>query len=75
MAIRFNPYFFATQYHPEVDPDDMKDRLIRCGDKEHMIEEYGEAKFEEIFSDLDDPGKLKVTYDAIIPQFLSRPCA
>ncbi len=72
MAIRFSPYFFATQYHPEVDPTDMKDRLLHCGDKEHMIEEYGEDKFNEIFHDLDDPAKLKVTYDTLIPQFLAQ---
>ena len=72
MAIRFGPYFFATQYHPEVDPLDMKHRLMTSEDKQHMIEEYGIDKYNEIFTDLDDPAKIKRTYDTIIPQFLSQ---
>jgi GMP synthase-like glutamine amidotransferase len=72
MAIRFNPYFFATQYHPEVDPVDMKRRMLTDDYKQNMIDEYGIAKYDEIFNDLDDPGKILLTYDTIIPQFLAQ---
>lgn len=70
MAIRFNPYFFATQYHPEVDPLAMKERLKVEQFKQEMIDEYGHDKFNEIFTDLDDDLKIKRTFDTIIPQFL-----
>jgi GMP synthase-like glutamine amidotransferase len=71
MAIRLSPYFFATQFHPEVDPVDMKKRMLTNDYKQHMIDEYNIDKYNEIFSDLDDPEKILRTYNTIIPQFLT----
>ncbi|RYE17664.1 MAG: GMP synthase, partial [Sphingobacteriaceae bacterium] len=34
MAIRFNEYFFGTQFHPEADPDGMRLRLMEPLKKE-----------------------------------------
>ncbi|WP_255563618.1 glutamine amidotransferase-related protein [Mucilaginibacter rivuli] len=71
MAIRFNPYFIATQYHPEVDPVDMKERMLTDDYKNHMIEEYGIEKYNEILGNLNQPDKLLLTYNTIIPRFLA----
>lgn len=72
MAIRFGPYCFATQYHPEVDPADMKARMLTDEYKKHMVDEYGIAKYEEIFADLADRAKIGLTYQTIIPNFLAQ---
>ena len=70
MAIRFNPYFFATQFHPEVNPTAMKQRLLLDEHKADMVAEYGEEKYHEIFTDLHNDDKILPTYNTIIPRFL-----
>lgn len=70
MAIRFNEYFFATQFHPEADAHGMKIMLMREDKKEEVIAEHGEAKYREMLERLDDPDKIAHTQSTIIPNFL-----
>lgn len=70
MAIRFNDYFIATQFHPEADPAGVKTMLLREEKKQEVINEHGEAKYKEMLRRLDDPDKIAHTQSTIIPNFL-----
>jgi GMP synthase-like glutamine amidotransferase len=70
MAIRFNPYFFATQFHPEADATGIKLMLEREDKKDEVINEHGEAKYKEMLQRLEDPDKIVHTQNTIIPNFL-----
>jgi GMP synthase-like glutamine amidotransferase len=70
MAIRFNDYFIATQFHPEADPLGIKTMLLREEKKDEVINEHGEAKYKEMLRRLDDPDKIAHTQSTIIPNFL-----
>jgi GMP synthase-like glutamine amidotransferase len=70
MAIRFNEYFFATQFHPEADASGIKLMLMRDDKKDEVINEHGEAKYKEMLERLEDPDKIVHTQNTIIPNFL-----
>ncbi|MFD0765935.1 type 1 glutamine amidotransferase [Mucilaginibacter lutimaris] len=70
MAIRFNEYFFATQFHPEADAHGMSVMLQREDKKELVISEHGETKYREMLERLEDPDKIVHTQNTIIPNFL-----
>lgn len=70
MAIRFNEYFIATQFHPEADAAGIKILLLREDKKEEVINEHGEAKYKEMLERLEDPDKIMHTQNTIIPNFL-----
>jgi GMP synthase-like glutamine amidotransferase len=70
MAIRFNEYFFGTQFHPEGDPYGMKAYLLHTDKKQQVIDLHGKAKYTEMLAFLDEPEKLARTQNEIIPTFL-----
>ncbi|WP_448702338.1 type 1 glutamine amidotransferase [Mucilaginibacter sp. AW1-3] len=70
MAIRFNEYFFGTQFHPEADPTGMKVHMLDEERKQSMIEEYGQKKYDDMLKGLDDPDQILLTHNTIIPNFL-----
>lgn len=70
MAIRFNKYFFATQFHPEADASGIKTMLLREDKKDEVIAEHGESKYREMLERLEDPDKIVHTQNTIIPNFL-----
>jgi GMP synthase-like glutamine amidotransferase len=72
MAIRFNEYFFGTQFHPEADPEGMRLRLLEPIKKEQTIAEHGEQKYNEMLERLNDPDKLPLTQNTLIPNFLNQ---
>lgn len=72
MAIRFNEYFFGTQFHPEADPDGMRLRLMEPLKKEQTIAEHGEQKYNEMLERAGDPDKLMLTQNTLIPNFLDQ---
>ncbi len=72
MAIRFNEYFFGTQFHPEADPAGMRLRLMEPLKKEQTIAEHGEQKYYEMLERLDDPDKIMLTQNTLIPNFLNQ---
>ena len=70
MAIRFDDAFFGTQFHPEADSVGMRMYLLREDKKELVIGKYGEKKYHEMLDHLNDPDKIMLTHNAIIPRFL-----
>jgi GMP synthase-like glutamine amidotransferase len=70
MAIRYNDYFFATQFHPEADATGVKGMLLREEKKNEVINEHGEVKYREMLERLDDPDKITHTQNTLIPNFL-----
>jgi GMP synthase-like glutamine amidotransferase len=70
MAIRFNEYFMATQFHPEADAAGMKLMLQRQDKKDEVINEHSEGKYKEMIERLDEPDKVAHTQNTIIPNFL-----
>jgi GMP synthase-like glutamine amidotransferase len=71
MAIRFNPYFIGTQFHPEADASGMQMYLQRADKKATIIENHGEAKWSSMVEHLQDPDKILWTYQHVLPNFLN----
>lgn len=72
MAMRFNEYFFGTQFHPEADPEGMMNHLQKEARKEEVIAEHGVQKYEEMLATLADPDKISLTQHTILPAFLTQ---
>lgn len=70
MAIRFNAYFFGTQFHPEVDPQLMLADFTRDEKKQAVINEYGQANYDDILAALAHPAKVMPAYKTIVPGFI-----
>lgn len=70
MAIRFNEYFFGTQFHPEADPEGMKIHLFAEDKKQALIDEYGQARHDDMLKSLNEPEKIALTFATIIPNFI-----
>ncbi|MEI7965242.1 MAG: GMP synthase [Chitinophagaceae bacterium] len=70
MAIRFNEYMFGTQFHPEADAIGMSIYLQTEEKKKTVIENHGQAKWESMIEQLNDPDKIMWTYAHILPNFL-----
>ncbi len=71
MAIRFNEYFFGTQFHPEADALGMSMYLQTEEKKKTVIENHGYEKWESMLKHLNDPDKISWTYSHILPNFLN----
>lgn len=71
MTIRFNRYFFGTQFHPEADPIGMSMYLQTEEKKKTVIENHGEEKWRSMVEQLNDPDKILFTHSLILPNFLS----
>jgi GMP synthase-like glutamine amidotransferase len=72
MAVRLNDYFVATQFHPEMSPDVMKNRLAMNDNQKQVIDEYGGYGYQEMLTQLGEPDKLWRTFETIIPNFLNK---
>ncbi len=72
MAIRFNDYFFSTQFHPEADAFGISTLLAKEEKKNEVVSEHGIEKYNEMVERLDDPDKLTHTQHTIIPNFLDQ---
>jgi len=69
-AIRISDEMIATQFHPEADARGMKLHFQQPEKKAHVIEHYGEEKFNSIIEHLSDPDKINLTHQTVIPTFL-----
>jgi GMP synthase-like glutamine amidotransferase len=72
MAIRFNDYFFATQFHPEADPVGVQTLLLKDEKRKEVVNEHGLDKYNEMLEHLEDPDKITHTQNTIIPNFLDQ---
>jgi homoserine O-succinyltransferase len=70
MAIRFDEAFMGTQFHPEADPVGMRMYLLREDKKALVIEKHGEKKYWEMVNHLNDPDKIRLTNETVVPRFL-----
>lgn len=70
MAVRFNPYFVGTQFHPEADPISYIANLKSREKRDRIIEMKGKSKFRDMLEDLLDEDKIYRTNETIIPNFL-----
>jgi GMP synthase-like glutamine amidotransferase len=70
MAVRFSDEFVGTQFHPEADPIGMKAYFLAEENKQMVINNFGEEKYKRMMDKMDDPDKLILTYDTILPKFL-----
>jgi GMP synthase-like glutamine amidotransferase len=71
MSIRFSDYFIGTQFHPEADATGMSMYLQREDKKAGVIENHGEAKWQSMVEQLQDPEKIMWTNKKILPNFLN----
>jgi len=70
MAIRFSEAFFGTQFHPEADAAGMRMYLLRDDKKKIVIDKFGDKKYHDMLDHLNDPDKIMLTHNTIIPRFL-----
>lgn len=71
MAIRFNAYCVGTQFHPEADAVGMLMYLQTPDKKKVVIDNHGEAKWQSMVEQLNDPDKISFTYSVLLPDFLN----
>lgn len=71
MSIRFNEYFFGTQFHPEADAVGMSMYLQTEEKKKTVVENHGFDKWASMVEQLNDPDKILYTYNHILPNFLN----
>jgi GMP synthase-like glutamine amidotransferase len=71
MAVRFNENMIGTQFHPEADAIGMSLHLQTPERKKTVIENHGEAKWQSMIDQLNDPEKIMYTYAHILPNFLN----
>lgn len=72
MAVRFSNELVGTQFHPEADPVGMKMYLLQDEKKTAIIANHGEPKYHDMLSSLDDPQRIKLTQQVILPNFLNQ---
>jgi GMP synthase-like glutamine amidotransferase len=72
MAIRFSDYFFSTQFHPEADAKGIRTLLLKDEKKKEVVSEHGLDKYNEMLERLEDPDKITLTQNTIIPNFLDQ---
>ncbi len=72
MSVRFNDYFIGTQFHPEADATGMSMYLQREDKKQTVIKNHGEEKWKNMIEHLNDPEKIRWTYNHILPNFLNQ---
>lgn len=70
MAMRFDSSTFGTQFHPEADAAGMLIHLSKEERKLQVCEQHGEEKYHQMIEHLNDPDKIILTHDTIIPHFL-----
>jgi len=72
MAVRFSREVFGTQFHPEADAEGMLRHFQKDEKREGIIKNYGQEKYDDMLTHLQDPDKIMLTESAIIPTFLNQ---
>jgi homoserine O-succinyltransferase/O-acetyltransferase len=70
MAVRFSPEMVGTQFHPEADPVGMKIYFEKKENRQKVIDNFGEEKYMSMMDHIDDPDKIELTHDTILPAFI-----
>lgn len=69
-GIRFTPDVVGVQFHPEADPESMRDHFNTEEQKEKIIQAHGRAKYDQIMTRLNNKEAIQKTFDTVIPNFL-----
>lgn len=72
MGVRFSEEIVGTQFHPEADPDGMLLHFMDPDRQREVIEKHSEEKYLRMMEHLNDPDKIRMTHDVILPLFLFR---
>lgn len=75
MAIRFNPYIVGTQFHPEADAEGMSMYLQRADKKQTVVQNHGIEKWTSMIEHLNDPDKICLTNQFVLPNFIKQSVA
>jgi GMP synthase-like glutamine amidotransferase len=70
MAVRFSDEFVGTQFHPEAEPVSMEIHFALPENKKVIVTNFGEEKYSQMMNRMDDPNKLLMTYNTILPKFI-----
>lgn len=70
MAIRFSPEIVGTQFHPEADDEGMLRHFLTEAKQTQIVTNFGQDKYDEMMTYLQDPDKVGLTQSVIIPGFL-----
>lgn len=70
MGIRLSPEMVGVQFHPEADPAGMLVHFSGEAQQQQIITEHGQARYDKMLNDLQDPDKIPLTHDTILPAFL-----
>jgi hypothetical protein len=70
MAVRFNPWMIGTQFHPEADPRGMSMYLQQEEKKRNIIDNHGFEKWQSMIEHLNDPDKIRLTHNQVLPNFI-----
>ncbi|MCO6461080.1 MAG: GMP synthase [Saprospiraceae bacterium] len=71
MAVRFTPEMIGTQFHPEAYAEGMYDYFNQENRRQSVIAEHGEDRLLQMIRDLAHPGKITLTNQTILPNFIS----
>lgn len=72
MAIRFSPEIVGTQFHPEADDEGMLRHFLTEAKQKQIITNFGQDKYNEMMTYLQDPDKVALTQSVVITGFLRR---
>ena len=70
MAVRVSPELVGVQFHPEADPMGMRWNFRKKKNRDKVIKAYGKKKYDRMMDHLEDPRRIKLTHDIILPSFL-----
>ena len=75
MAVKIGDEIYGVQFHPEADPEGMKYHYRQENRRQKIITDIGEQKYDYIMEQLEDPQKVELTYQTILPTFLGNAIA
>ncbi len=70
MAVRVTEEIIGTQFHPEADSAGMLKHFQNPEREKMVLDKFGAVKYKQIIQRLDDPQKVQLTHDTILPRFL-----
>lgn len=70
MAVRFSNEFVGTQFHPEANAQVMTKHLSKTENREKIIHNFGQRKYNKMMKLLAQPETIAATQEAIIPAFI-----
>ncbi len=70
MAVRFSEEFVGTQFHPEADPEGMKEHFLLKENRKKVVKNFSKRKYKDMMEHLEDPDKIALTHNTIIPHFM-----